>query len=333
MDPLSFAAAFVSVAAITTNILRLVQNLSKTNDPSVKLVRAKLMAERRKFANWMLVMRISNMKDLERKIIPEDYQDVKELVEDIRIYFLQAGEKIGKLNLEGGKSLLAKTKTVSARFRWIYGEFDDVKLLVETLEALNSTLYAIAEPPPKYGLGSDFPEPTARTNRDQDSEGSYNGDPPPIERETPDTQPNSQNRMPILNLYERCLKALCFISSQQKGMAYERATEKTVFRMKIWAAEFIDGSYPLDRILVNKREGVSVHEPLRTAIIGTIVDVALIEGTSNYTISITLRAHSFKNNFLGFYVEIVTIAIFGGWRNFCSRSLQCLGLTILSTLL
>ena len=91
--------------------------------------------------------------------------------------------------------------------------------------------------------------------------------------------------MPLLNLYERCLKAQRFISSQTN----ERATEKVVFRMKTWGADFFDGSYSLDRILTKGKGGTRINEPIRTAIIGTLVDVALIEGMLDCSLSTTLR--------------------------------------------
>ena len=289
MDPLTLTASIVSIAAIATNIARLVQNLSKTNDPSIKLIRAKLMGERRKFANWMLVMRISTMKDLERKILPEDYKDVKELVNDIVAYFKEASIRLKNLDLRSGKYM--SPKAIAARLRWIYGEFDDLKLLAETIETLNSTLYAIAEPPPKYGIGPDSPRSTPRIIRDTQpapftlrnpgTESSLEGHTTPSRDESLRAPSVPPNRRPILNLYERCLKALNFISSQTNSTTHSEDAEKVTFRMKTWAVEFFDGSYSIDRILMKEKDRIRVNEPVRTAIIGTLVDIALIEGRLN----------------------------------------------------
>lgn len=239
------------------------------------------MSERRKVANWMLVMRVETADDIARKILPEDYADVKELLDDIMEYFKSASTKLGKLDLRGGKDI--SPKTIAARLRWIYGEFDDLKLLVETIEALTTALYAIAEPPPKYGpswTGSNPPGPAPGrdtqpgffTPPDPNIGGLF-----PAEDEPSRTPSAPSDRKPMLNLYERCWRALSFIASQTNGTTYDEATKKVTLRVKTWATEFFDGSYPIDRILTKEKDGERVNEPMRTAIIGTLVDIALIE--------------------------------------------------------
>lgn len=279
MDPLTLGASIVSITVLTTNILKLVQNLANTKDPSVTLIRAKLMGERRRFANWMLVMRISNLDDLQRKIQPSDYKFVKELVLDLEEFFDQAGKKLGKLNLQPGWPLSSRARTLKTRFRWIYGEFDDLKLLVETLETLNSTLYAIAEPPPKYGMTSEGEGPVPITNRRRPSEESHTNSAAQTESGV-ELQRSLPIKKPILNLYKTCLQALTFISSETKGTMSGRTAENVVFKLKTWATDFVDGSYPLDSILAREEDGEMAYEDLRTVILGTMVDVALIEGMS-----------------------------------------------------
>lgn len=274
-DPLSAAAAIVSITVLTTQLLKLVQNLSSTKDPSVKLIRTKLMGERKKFANWMLVMKVTNIDDLEEKILPEDYETVRELFLDLLVFFEQAEKKLSSVNLQYGSSLAAKAKTLRARFLWIYGNFDDLRLLVETLESLNTTLYMIAEPPPKYMFPPEHESPPFRMHRGQAAE-------PHMEVMPTAEEGTEQARLhikrPILHLYRKCLKALAFISAQKNGTAYGRSADTLTFKLKTWAMDFVDGSYSLDLILTRETKGEMLHEKLRTAIISAMVDVALIEG-------------------------------------------------------
>jgi hypothetical protein len=78
---------------------------------------------------------------------------VTECLSDIRKYIEVASIKVEKLDQLETKGL----KGMGARVRWASGEFNEPKILVETLAALIENLYTIIPTPPLYDRTANLP--------------------------------------------------------------------------------------------------------------------------------------------------------------------------------
>lgn len=121
MEVFGAAAAFVTVVSVISNCLRLARALNEVSDPKLKSLRATVTAQSRRTENWYRAMRISGDRssEIDRKILPEDIEEVRLILSDITEYFKLARKRFNKLDRMQGK---ASRKNLAAKFRWIYGD-------------------------------------------------------------------------------------------------------------------------------------------------------------------------------------------------------------------
>jgi len=293
---LGISAVFLSVVAVATNLTNLIQQLKQINDPKITFIKATLLAENLRTSNWADNMGIrtdSVDSDLVERIRPRDLATVRSILVDITGLTKRAEDKLRNLSLPEGRKLSARG--IMARWKWLNGEFDDLALLVKAVQALNTALNEIAEPPPKYFSTWTFTRyPTDQfadslsPSVQPSSSGSnldllrHTGPTPANQYTTADTaiglttnDSNEYYRRSIRNLFERCLRALRFIAEEMPG---SDVMKKSVLRLKIWASGLFGGPLSLDGLLTETVQDERVNEDMRVTIVGILVDIALVEG-------------------------------------------------------
>lgn len=282
MEPLTVAAAFVNISVIVIELAQLIQKLSVVNDPRIKLVSSKLIIERRKFANWCRSLKIQNIKDLEPNVEPADYKQVVECYEDVERYIEYASKEVSKLDRLEKKDL----KAMLARVRWLYGSFEELQLLVETLREMVLLLYTIAPPPPLYNrmVWHNEASSTQDTSLDTERRPGLSEVDITYLKGPDDGGTSFQNKetkllTPILNMYKKCMEALQMIKAQTSAGANGAITGKAYTNLKIWGTGILDGPFALDKLLRTQAMENEDSDTIGTAVIAVLADLALIEGT------------------------------------------------------
>lgn len=317
MDPLTITVILISALGATKSLSKFVKDLKDVNDPKIKVIRTSLRTQNRRTQGWFQRMNVADKISLQKRIDPEDLELVQEIIDDIAIFQERGEAALYKLvDPLTGKSNLRRMK---ARLRWISGGYEDLNLLVKALELLNNALYEFTDPPPPYPRSPwNTPRTQPPLLRTEDSEGNLQlpdeeqlgpisealyeamgrSDPTPSQRvhqsETTASSPSltertdneeyfadQQNRNIVKKLCAKCLAGLGLIATESEPSEEEEAWYLVIDGLNIWAYGLFQKPSPLDLLLDRCEDGVKVYEDLRVAIIGTLVDVALLEGMSH----------------------------------------------------
>jgi hypothetical protein len=316
MDPLTITVILISVLGATKSVSKFVKDLRDVNDPKIKVIRTSLLTQNRRTRGWFQRMNYPDRITLQKRIDPEDLELVQEFLDDIKMFQERAQAALEKLldPLVGTSGL----RRMKAKLWWVSGGYEDLNLLVKALELLNNALYEFTDPPPPYPRApwsSPRIPQSLLVAEDRDgnlqlpdeeqlrpiSEALYEAltrsDRTPSQRaqqsETTASSPSiadrmdnddffgeQQNRNLTKKLWAKCLSGLRFIATETDPADEEEAWYKLFDRLNVWAYGIFQKPCPLDQLLDRCEEGMKVHEDLRLAILGVLVDITILEGTS-----------------------------------------------------
>jgi hypothetical protein len=161
MDPISVVALFSSAIIVTSQVYNFARKLVEINDPKVTFIRISLATEDRRTQHWFKAMDIDSKRNqLAERIHKDDLEFIMQLLSDIDKITKRAREQFEKLDFESIKKFNAKA--FLSRARWLQGEYDDIRLLLKALKALNTALYEVAEPPPRYHVSLSHKAPRSK---------------------------------------------------------------------------------------------------------------------------------------------------------------------------
>ncbi|KAL9075832.1 MAG: hypothetical protein Q9157_003867 [Trypethelium eluteriae] len=292
MDPLSTVAVLASGLLAVDNTIKLIHRITIVNDPKAIHIEQPLVAQKWKTKNWLSDWGIAETDeltdDMKRRITPEKAEIVNSAMSDIKEITQRIDNMYSKF-LPNVKSPPRNPRDFAKRLKFL-DTVEDLRLLIKALKALNSTLYEVAPPAPRYhevvGAGN-----TILRSADESV-----GDPSLEEilglRDRPERE-DQQDRIPhfgddtrvrtsiglartpfvpfdgpkntVFTLYKKCMAGIKLIAEES---GQKSTWEKTSMRHKIWASGLFMQPAPLDELLDNVIDGELVNEEIRAVIIG-----------------------------------------------------------------
>ena len=257
------SATILAVLNIIEKSSNLVQRFNKAlkDDNNFSIIYYRLLAEKGKYEGWA-----NNMRVVGNQIPPKDLETVNEIKDKLEETFHKVEKRFGKYKPAfGGKAQRADAK---ARMKWILGESDEIKELLDLIRTLNESLGIVAPILPPYTS----PGPTATTEViDEPHPGSAGH----IEELS---TPSFSNV--LWKLFDTCLHCLSVI-----GLAKDKIGDLAkgqAYRLRLWGVGLFQDVISLDELLYASRKHT---DSLRTFLLEAFVDIAITEG-SYHTVAI-----------------------------------------------
>ena len=257
MDPLTASATILAVLNIIEKSSMLIGRFNKAlkDDNNFSIIYFKLMAERATYEVWA-----NNMRVVGNQIPPKDLEIVNEIKDKLEETFHRVEKKIGKYEPTfGGKAQRADAK---ARMKWILGESDEIKELLELIQTLNKGLTIMAPILPPYAS----PGPSATTEVVSEPHPGSAG------HITELSTPLFSNM--LWKLFDTCLHCLSIV-----GLAKDRIGDLAngqAYRLRLWGVGLFQDVISLDELLYASRKHT---ESLKTFLLEAFVDIAMTEGS------------------------------------------------------
>lgn len=276
MDSLSLSAKLLSVLALAQNSAKLISAATRLQDPKLDQIHYRLLAEKKRTAEWASHMRVLKSTNPRATISPEEHDAVVVLLGKLDTYYRKAHEKFSAI--ENPTKGPVDPTALKARTKSLLDGYDDLKELVDTLAAMNDTLKSSAPSLPKCSprayrdrspiqLSSPMtmdevslaakPSPASATAQNIDeATGVYE----------PTTLPS------VHSIYQTTLDTLISLSIRRRNPQVTRSAS----RLKLWGTGLFKMGIPLDEVFESDKDS---NRPVRDCILKILVEILVWEGT------------------------------------------------------
>jgi hypothetical protein len=146
-DPVSILYLILSVVSVTKQATTLVNSIRHV-DQKLDEQYYRLVAEREVTEAWANQVRLTAGDDLRTAIPREKYEEVRTLLDKLKMYYARAETKYSKIfNSAGSREGVPRVVT---RAKYVLAGHEELKDLVDVIRSMNKALRAIAPPLPPY---------------------------------------------------------------------------------------------------------------------------------------------------------------------------------------
>lgn len=298
-EAVGVVAILLSAISATQHAVSFIKRLKIIDDPKKTVIEASLVAQTARTENWLRDWDIGHSSSnqskevaLEARIGPKKAVIIKDLLRDIEL--IRSKVDVAFQKMQPALDAPSGLRTISKRITWMQ-TYEDLLLLIKALKALNTALYEVAPPAPRYHEIVKVSELRAGQERGPtNSEYDTSIDEDPLETlRRPQTQtsttPVTSGRdtiapanlrvrptsNPVLTLFRECRGGLKDIKAE---VTDKKPWELILQKLRIWSSGLFDEANPLDRRLEYIKVNQTANEGLRVALVGVFVDIAVIEG-------------------------------------------------------
>ncbi|KAF7512190.1 hypothetical protein GJ744_002352 [Endocarpon pusillum] len=319
-DPFSVVIAVLAVASITQRIGHLAGRIHQVDKAKLDQIYYRLIAEIAKTKGWVNQIRNWNGEDFLSSIDPAELEEVSLLLRKLEDYHEHA-----KLKYQGAEAARNKgimpPETMKAKLRLFNGAFDDLKVMADTLAAMNEALRSMVPLPPAYDGGPAASNPSseaiqasqisavAEIGSDEIQSQSFLAA-PSEEAAEPTVKCLQQVSTSVETVWRLALEGLMKIAMAKT----EKLIGNCAGRLKLWGVGLFETGYSLDDILVSRSLKDS---PFYQILIRTLANILLFEEheikciTANRTASSQRRLLQVKSEITALLGtdELVVLAI------------------------
>ena len=281
MDPLSIIAItglLINIVSGSNRIVNAVLGAADTvNDPTYEATKAKLFTENSRLALWSShVLEQGGWDVVLEHLGEEERKALLQFVKNAERLLVDAERRFEKANPAGKAGI----RRINAAVLWGFRAQDDLQALIAAVNSINTALERVVAPPPGY-YGSSH-QPVSSSTRGQRQLGQTETfplrSPELVQDPEASDPPVFQPRFRVIqHLHRHGLAAMEGIESyNDESLSLAPLSAK----LKRWGA-MLEGPLALDILLYANGTGELVYEDLREALITTLVDMILIEGTSS----------------------------------------------------
>ena len=150
-DPISVLYLVLSIVSTTKQLTGFVNSIRYV-DQRIDQQYYRLVAEREQTEAWANQIRLTAGDDLRSAIPTEKYDEVSELLNKLKTYYSRAEKRYSRIL--GVKSREERRSNLVAKLKYVAGDHEELKDLVDVIRSMNKALRAIAPPLPPYASPS-----------------------------------------------------------------------------------------------------------------------------------------------------------------------------------
>lgn len=280
-DPVSITFAVVSIINITQQVVLLANKIHGYEGAKVDQIYYRLVAEKAKTKGWVNQLRDRNGEDFLSSIDPAEFEEVSLLIHRLEKYHEEAQVKYEGIKAAGGRGN-QRSGTMKAKWKFLAGGFEDLKVMTDTLAAMNEALRSMVPVLPAYDGGpatsNQMAQPFQETQSSSNSMLRGEGIQPhpaaaaPSEEDVPPAAGGFEQVSPSIQaMWQLAVAGLTKIAMAKK----DKALENSAGRLKLWGLGLFENGTTLDDVLLSRS---SKDSPFYRILIRTLADVLLLEG-------------------------------------------------------
>ena len=281
MDPVSITFAVVAAVNLGQRIGGLARKVHRVEGAKVDQIYYRLVAENAKTKGWANQLRDRNGNDFLSSIDPAEFEEVSLLMHRLEKYHDEARIKYEGIKAAGdqGRHLRERMK---ANLRFIAGGYDDLKVITDTLAAMNEALRSMVPILPSYDGGpatstrppralqeeqsiSDSDHHVTRVRHDPSANAPAPENSAPIAEDAPLTLPSIQT------IWRLAAAGLTKIAMAKR----DNLLKICAGRLKLWGLGLFEDGFTLDDVLVSR---ISKDSPFYRVLISSLANILLLEG-------------------------------------------------------
>ena len=292
-DPVSVVIAVVAVASIAQRIGHLAGKIHQVENAKLDQIYYRLTAEKAKTKGWVNQIRNRNGEDFLSSIDPAELEEVSVLLRKLEEYHDYAKLKYQGVEAARKKGIMPPG-TMKAKLRLFKGAFDDLKVMADTLAAMNEALRSMIPLLPAYDVGPAASSPSsdpiqasqisavAEIGSDEIQSQSFAAAP---SEEAADSAAKCSKQVStsIERMWRLALEGLIKIAMVKR----EKLTGNCAGRLKLWGVGLFEAGYSLDDVLVSRS---LMDSPFYQILIRTLANILLFEGETILHLSRLLDA-------------------------------------------
>ena len=276
MDSLSLSAKLLSVLTLAQKSSKLISAATRLQDPKIDQIYYRLLAEKKRTAEWASQMRVLNSTNSSATIPSEEYDAVVVLLGNLDTCYRKAQEKFSAIEYPrkgpvDPTALKAKTKS-------LLNGYDDLKEFVDTLAAMNNAWKSSAPSLPTCAPRAYRHRSCVRLSSPMTmDEVSLAAKPSPASDATAQNIDEAvgvyepTTTQPVHSIYQTTLDNLVTLSVRRRNSQLARSAS----RLKLWGAGLFKMAIPLDIVFESDKDS---YQPLRNCILKSLVEILVWEG-------------------------------------------------------
>jgi hypothetical protein len=280
MDPVTGVLAILTLANVAQQVLLIARKIRRFEGAKVDEIYYRLVVEQAKNKGWVNDLRNRNGEDFLASINPAELEEVTLLMDRLNKYHKEAQVKYRAIEAAGDRGN-QQSGVKRAKARFLYGGFEDLKMMADTLAAMNEALRSIVPllpaydggPATSYQLAQPFHETQTLANPSLRGDGIQ---PRPAAvapaEDSPPAAVVPQHTLPLIQaMWRLALAALTNIAWAKM----EKLLENSAGRLKLWGIGLFEDGTALDKILVSRSLQDS---PFCRILLRTLAEILLLEG-------------------------------------------------------